>query len=91
MLTVLPYETYFGSKIPVDKIKTELFKYLSTTDTSALQYEFVTDSTIKLVFITGRNETEKERREYRNKYQVEYYQKKKGKLKKEYLDRYSSI
>lgn len=60
MLTVLPYETYFGSKIPVDKVKTELFKYLSTTDTSALQYEFVTDSTIKLVFITGRNETEKE-------------------------------
>ena len=39
----------------------------------------------------ARNETEKERREYRNKYQVEYYQKKKGKLKKEYLDRYSSI
>ena len=39
----------------------------------------------------ARNETEKERREYRNKYQLEYYQKKKGKLKKEYLDRYSSI
>ena len=39
----------------------------------------------------ARNETEKERREYRNKYQVEYYQKKKGKLKKEFLDRYSSI
>ena len=39
----------------------------------------------------ARNETEKERREYRNKYQLEYYQKKKEKLKKEYLDRYSSI
>ena len=36
-------------------------------------------------------ETEKERREYRNKYQLEYYHKKKGKLKKEFLDRYSSI
>ena len=39
----------------------------------------------------ARNETEKERREYRNKYQLEYYQKKKEKLKKEFLDRYSSI
>ena len=39
----------------------------------------------------ARKETEKERIEYRNKYQLEYYHKKKGKLKKEYLDRYSSI
>lgn len=39
----------------------------------------------------ARNETEKERIEYRNKYQLEYYQKKKEKLKKEFLYRYSSI
>ena len=36
-------------------------------------------------------ETEKERREYRNKYQLLYYQKKKEKLKKNYIDKYSSI
>ena len=39
----------------------------------------------------ARNETEKERIEYRNKYQLLYYKKKKEKLKKESLDRYSSI
>ena len=36
-------------------------------------------------------ETEKERIEYRNRYLLQYYQKKKEKLKKEHLDRYSSI
>ena len=39
----------------------------------------------------ARNETEKERIEYRKKYQLQCYYKKKEKLKKEYLDRYSSI
>ena len=39
----------------------------------------------------ARNETEKERIEYRHRYLLQYYQKKKEKLKKESLDRYSSI
>ena len=39
----------------------------------------------------ARKETEKERIEYRHKYLLQYYQKKKEKLKKEYLDKYSSI
>lgn len=39
----------------------------------------------------ARKETEKERIEYRHKYLLQYYQKKKEKLKKESLDRYSSI
>lgn len=39
----------------------------------------------------AKKETEKERIEYRQKYQLEYYYKKKEKLKKERLDRYSSI
>ena len=39
----------------------------------------------------ARKETEKERIEYRNRYLLQYYQKKKEKLKKEYLDKYSSI
>lgn len=39
----------------------------------------------------ARKETEKERIEYRHKYLLNYYQKKKEKLKKESLDRYSSI
>lgn len=39
----------------------------------------------------AKKETEKERIEYRKKYQLENYYKKKEKLKKEYLDRYSSI
>lgn len=39
----------------------------------------------------ARKETEKERIEYRNKYLLQYYYKKKEKLKKEYLDKYSSI
>ena len=39
----------------------------------------------------ARKETEKERIEYRKKYLLNYYQKKKEKLKKEYLDKYSSI
>lgn len=38
-----------------------------------------------------RKETEKERIEYRHKYLLQYYQNKKEKLKKERLDRYSSI
>ena len=39
----------------------------------------------------AKNETEKERIEYRKKWQLSYYQKKKGKLKKDFLDKYSSI
>ena len=39
----------------------------------------------------ARKETEKERIEYRKKYLLQYYYKKKEKLKKEYLDKYSSI
>ena len=39
----------------------------------------------------ARNETEKERIEYRHRYLLQYYQKKKEKLKKETLDRCSSI
>ena len=39
----------------------------------------------------AKKETEKERIEYRQKWQLQYYYKKKEKLKKEYLDRYSSI
>ena len=39
----------------------------------------------------ARKETEKERIEYRNRYLLQYYQKKKEKLKKGYLDKYSSI
>lgn len=39
----------------------------------------------------ARKETEKERIEYRKKYQLQCYYKKKEKLKKEYLDKYSSI
>ena len=39
----------------------------------------------------ARKETEKERIEYRKKYLLNYYYKKKEKLKKEYLDKYSSI
>lgn len=39
----------------------------------------------------AKKETEKERIEYRKKYQLQCYYKKKEKLKKEYLDKYSSI
>ena len=39
----------------------------------------------------ARKETEKERIEYRHRYLLNYYQKKKEKLKKESLDRCSSI
>lgn len=39
----------------------------------------------------AKNETEKERIEYRHRYLLQYYQKKKEKLKKETLDRCSSI
>ena len=39
----------------------------------------------------ARKETEKERIEYRHRYLLQYYQKKKEKLKKETLDRCSSI
>ena len=45
----------------------------------------------KKIYEDARKETEKERIEYRHKYLLNYYQKKKEKLKKEYLDKYSSI
>ena len=60
MITKLPSETSFGKRINIDKIKTELFKYLSTTDVTTLSYEYVTDSKLILAFITGRNELERE-------------------------------
>ena len=39
----------------------------------------------------AKKETEKERIEYRKKWQLEYYYRKKEKLKKEFIDKYSSI
>lgn len=39
----------------------------------------------------ARKETEKERIEYRKKWQLQYYYRKKEELKKEHLDKYSSI
>ena len=48
-------------------------------------------NTEKKIKEDARKETEKERIEYRHRYLLNYYQKKKEKLKKEYLDKYSSI
>lgn len=39
----------------------------------------------------AKKETEKERIEYRQKWQLQYYYRKKEKLKKNYIDKYSSI
>ena len=39
----------------------------------------------------AKKETEKERIEYRQKWQLQYYYKKKEELKKKYIDKYSSI
>ena len=39
----------------------------------------------------AKKETEKERIEYRQKWQLQYYYKKKEELKKKYMDKYSSI
>ena len=39
----------------------------------------------------ARNETEKERREYKKKYQLQCYYRKKEELKKKYMDKYSSV
>ena len=39
----------------------------------------------------AKKETEKERIEYRQKYQLQYYYRKKEELKKKYMDKYSSI
>ena len=39
----------------------------------------------------ARKETEKERIEYRQKWQLQYYYRKKEELKKKYMDKYSSI
>lgn len=39
----------------------------------------------------AKKETEKERREYRQKWQLQYYYRKKEELKKKYMDKYSSI
>ena len=39
----------------------------------------------------ARKETEKERIEYRQKWQLQYYYRKKEELKKNYIDKYSSI
>lgn len=39
----------------------------------------------------AKKETEKERIEYRKRWQLQYYYRKKEELKKEYLDKYSSI
>lgn len=59
MLVTLPYDTEYGKRIETNKIKTELFKYLSTIDASELEYDYTTDSKVKLLFITGKNEDEK--------------------------------
>ena len=39
----------------------------------------------------AKKETEKERIEYRQKYQLQYYYRKKEELKKKYMDKYSSV
>jgi len=55
----LPYDTSYGKKIYNNGIRVSLFKYLSLVDVDSLQYEYVSDSKTKLVFILGKNEDEK--------------------------------
>ena len=55
----LPYDTSYGKKIYNNGIRLSLFKYLSLVDVDSLQYEYVSESKTKLVFILGKNEDEK--------------------------------
>lgn len=55
----LPYDTSYGKKIYNNGIRVSLFKYLSLVDVDSLQYEYVSDSKTKLVYILGKNEDEK--------------------------------
>jgi hypothetical protein len=55
-----PYETTYGSLISTNSCRTDLIKYISTTDTNALSYEYYSNEGVNVAFITGVNEEERE-------------------------------
>lgn len=58
MVNVDPYLTTYGKLINVENIKKELVKYI-ISNSDYLGYEYTTDSDIKMIFITGYNEEER--------------------------------
>lgn len=60
MLIKNPYETTFGSLITIENTKRELMKYLATSDVDKMSYEYLNEGNVKMVFITGYNQEEKD-------------------------------
>jgi len=58
-VVVDPYSTSFGELITIDKTKKELMNYIIMAEGS-LSYEYVPNEATRLVFITGKNQEEKD-------------------------------
>lgn len=59
MIITDPYQTSYGKFINIEGLKKDLVKYVITNN-SNLNYEYLSDSNVRLVFITGYNVEEKE-------------------------------
>lgn len=60
MIIVDPYLTSYGKTLNKEKAKKEVMKYMITTDVEDLSYGYKTSENTNLVFITGRNNDEKD-------------------------------
>lgn len=60
MITPNPYKTTYGELLNTDKLKSRILSYLPHVDVSKLQYEYVNESNVKVIFITGCNDYERE-------------------------------
>lgn len=60
MIIVDPYLTSYGKTLNKEKPKKDIMKYLITTDVLDLSYGYRTGNEVQLVFITGRNNDEKD-------------------------------
>lgn len=60
MIIVDPYLTSYGKTLNKEKAQKEVLKYLITTDVEDLSYGYKTGNEVELVFITGRNNDEKD-------------------------------
>ena len=55
-----PYKTTYGSLINISKLTAALAKYINTVDLNELEYEYPSNTTSRVVYITGYNHDEKE-------------------------------
>lgn len=58
-MVIDPYSTSYGSLLNVERTKSELIRYIMSTNLSNLNYEVCNTTQVRVVFITGNNDDER--------------------------------